>query len=71
MDLAARKFRFIKEVIEVENEAIMEILERVLKHEQEAQELDPFNKEELDKRVASYRNNPENLLDWEEVKKDW
>ncbi|MBA4276701.1 addiction module protein [Flavobacterium sp.] len=29
------------------------------------------HKDELDKRLESYRENPQDLLDWDEVKKDW
>lgn len=29
------------------------------------------HKDELDKRLEAYRNNPQNLLDWDAVKKDW
>lgn len=27
--------------------------------------------EELDKRLKSYAEDPDDLLDWQEVKKDW
>ena len=29
------------------------------------------HKDELDKRLESYRENPQDLLDWDAVKKDW
>jgi hypothetical protein len=29
------------------------------------------HKDELDKRLEAYRNNPQDLLDWDEIKKEW
>ena len=29
------------------------------------------HKDELDKRLEAYRENPEDLLDWDEIKRDW
>ena len=29
------------------------------------------HKEELDKRLEAYRENPQDLLDWDAIKKDW
>lgn len=72
MDLSARKYQFIEELMTVEKESVMEALERVLKREKEAQQrISPANKKELDKRLKSYSENPGELLDWQEVKKDW
>lgn len=72
MDLSARKYHFIEELMTVEKESVMEALERVLKREKEAQQrISPANKKELDKRLKSYSENPEDLLDWQEVKKNW
>ena len=31
----------------------------------------PEHKHELDKRLESYRENPQDLLDWDAIKKDW
>ena len=71
MDLSARKYSFIEEIFNVE-EATFEKLEKVLKKDK----LDKIgvpseHQEELDKRLESYRENPQDLLDWEELKKDW
>lgn len=72
MDLSVRKYHFIEELMTVEKESIMEALERVLKREKEAQQrISPAHKKELDKRLKSYADNPDDLLDWQEVKKDW
>lgn len=72
MDLSARKYQFIQELISIDKENIMDALERVLKREREEhQELSKSHKKELDSRLESYKNNPSGLIDWEDVKKDW
>ena len=71
MDLSSRKYHFIEELMTVEEESIMEALERVLKQEKEAQRISPAQKKELDKRLKSYADNPDEFLDWQEVKRDW
>lgn len=72
MDLSARKYHFIEELMTIENESVMDALERVLKQEKEAQQpITPSQKKELEKRLKSYAENPGDLLDWQEVKKDW
>lgn len=72
MDLSTRKYNFIQELVTIEKESVMEALERVLKLEKEAQQkISPAQRKEMDKRLKSYSENPENLLDWQEVKKDW
>ena len=71
MDLSSRKYHFIEELMTVEEESIMEALERVLKQEKEAQRISPAQKKELDKRLKRYADNPDELLDWQEVKRDW
>jgi hypothetical protein len=72
MDLEARKYNFIKELFSIDKETIMTALENVLKQEKEEnQELSAVDKKELDNRLESYKNNPNNVLDWEDVKRDW
>ena len=72
MDLEARKYHFIKERFSVEKESIIDTLERVLKREKEAyQDVPAEHKKELDKRLKSYKKNPDDVLDWKEVKNDW
>ena len=72
MDLSPRKYQFIEELMTVERESVMEALECVLKREKEAQQqISTAHKKELDKRLKSYSENPEDLLDWQEVKKNW
>ncbi|PKP13928.1 MAG: hypothetical protein CVU08_02910 [Bacteroidetes bacterium HGW-Bacteroidetes-3] len=37
----------------------------------EYQEISAENKKELNNRLESYKNNPNDLLEWENVKRDW
>ena len=72
MDLSARKYHFIEELMTVEKESVMDALERVLKMEKESQQQIPADqRKELDKRIKSYSENPEDLLDWEKEKQAW
>lgn len=72
MDLETRKYNFIQELFSIDKEKIMTALERVLKQEKEEnQEVSAAYKKELDNRLESYKNNPNNVLDWEDVKRDW
>jgi len=72
MDLSARKYHFIEELMTVEKESVMDALERVLKHEKESrQNITAHHRKELDKRIKSYSENPEDLLDWEKEKQSW
>ena len=72
MDLDVRKYKFIKELLRVESDDVMDKLERILGQERDyAEELSPEHKAELDRRLKAYENNPQDFLNWEEVKKDW
>lgn len=72
MDLEARKFKFIQELFSIDNERIMTNLEHVLMQEKEGhQKISNAHKKELDIRLESYKNNPDDLLEWENVKPDW
>lgn len=72
MDLDARKYHIIQELFSVNSERILDALERVLKFEKEQQqEITTENKKELDNRLESYKHNPKDVLDWEDVKRDW
>ncbi len=72
MDLEMRKYNFIQELFAVDKENIMDDLERVLKRQKEEyQEIDIVTKKELDNRLENYKNNPDDVLDWEDVKSDW
>jgi putative addiction module component (TIGR02574 family) len=72
MDLEARKYNFIQELFTVERASVIDALERVLKREKEEyQEISTENKKELDNRLESYKNNPNDVLDWKDVKENW
>ncbi len=72
MDLQLRKYNFIQELVLVEEESVIDALERVLKQEKDKHKnLSSIHKKELDNRLQSYKDNPDNVLDWETLKKDW
>jgi hypothetical protein len=72
MDLEVRKYNFIQELFSIDKDKIMTTLERVLKQEKEEhQEISAKNKKELDSRFESYKKNPNDVLDWKDVKNDW
>lgn len=72
MDLEARKYHFIQELFSIDSESIIDTLERVLKREKEEhQKVSAEHKKELDNRLESYKNNPNDVLDWKDVKNDW
>lgn len=72
MDLEARKYNFIQELFTIEKESVIATLERVLKREKEEhQEISTEHKKELDNRLESYKNNPNDVLDWKDVKENW
>lgn len=72
MDLMARKYHFMEQLFAIDKESILDALERTLKKErEEVQEISEANKAILDERLEAYKNNPNDLLDWEDVKNDW
>lgn len=72
MNLATRKYYFIQELMNIDKESVMDALERIIKREKEEhQDLSPELKKELDYRLKLYRENPEDVLDWDEIKESW
>ncbi len=70
-DLEARKYSFIENLVNV-GERTLEKLESVLKQEKsDNQEVSEIHQEILQERIESYHNNPDDLLDWEDVKDNW
>lgn len=70
-DLLARKYSFIEEVFNIENDTFKK-LEKILKKDKlDKIGIPSAHKEELDNRLESYRKNPQDLLDWDEIKKEW
>ena len=50
----------------------MDVLEQALKEVIESEyEIPQEQKAILDQRLKSYEENPDDLLDWEDVKEDW
>jgi len=71
MDLSARKYSFIEEVFKVEEDTF-EKLEMTLKKDKlDKLGVSSEHKDELDKRLEAYRENPQDLLEWDSVKKNW
>ena len=72
MDLEARKYLFIRELFSIESESIIDALELVLKREKQAlQKISVDHKKEIDNRLESYKDNPNEVLDWQDVRNDW
>jgi putative addiction module component (TIGR02574 family) len=72
MDLKTRKYNFIQELLNIERSSILDVLERVLKSENQKE--NPISEElkrELENRIENYKKNPNDVLDWEDVKSDW
>lgn len=71
MDLAARKYSFIEEIFNVEEDTF-EKLEIILKLDKiEKMGVPSEHKDELDRRLEAYRENPQDLLDWDDIKNEW
>ncbi|PCI33317.1 MAG: hypothetical protein COB60_07805 [Flavobacteriaceae bacterium] len=72
VDLETRKYHFIQELFSIDKDKIMTALERVLKHEKEEHhEISIMHKKELDNRLENYKKNPDDVLDWKDVKGNW
>lgn len=72
MDLKTRKYNFIQELISIDRTSVLDALERVLKKEKEKEDqISAEQKKELDIRLKSYKDNPKDVLDWENVKNEW
>lgn len=71
MDIATRKYNFIQEVFSIENETF-EKLEKILKEEMAEKTKIPLeHKVELEKRLDAYKKDPDNVLNWSDVKEKW
>ena len=68
--ISSGKYTTIED-LENENDTLVE-LEKILQQFKLNKLGVPLeHKDELDKRLESYRENPQDLLDWDAVKKDW
>ncbi|MEQ8244535.1 addiction module protein [Fulvivirga sp.] len=68
MDIQTIKVDLIHWLTELQDRSVLEQLQ-LLKFQQETQ-LSDAHKALLDERIASYKNDPNDVLDWEEVMKD-
>ena len=59
------------EDLEKEIDALEELEKILQKYKLNKLGVPSEHKDELDKRLESYRENPQDLLDWDAVKKDW
>jgi hypothetical protein len=59
------------EDLKIENDTLEELEKILQKYKLNKLGVPSEHKDELDKRLESYRENPEDLLDWDAVKKDW
>ena len=72
MNLETRKYNLIKRLFNVHSEEIVGALELVLEqHKEEGNKSSISHKKILDDRLQTYKDNPENILDWNDVKNDW
>lgn len=71
MEFAARKYRVIQEVVKVDDEKLVENLEKMLNLENGNSELSAAQMREIDKRLKHYSENPDELLNWNKVKSSW
>ena len=72
MNLEARKYHLIQELFSIDKESVIDTLERVLKIEKEEyQEISTEHKKELNNRLESCKENPNDVLDWDDVKENW
>ena len=72
MDLELRKYNFIQEIFGIEKESVMDALEKTLKEKVEAEHVvSEDHKKLLDQRMNDYKENPEDLLDWDTERHKW
>ena len=72
MDLLSRKYSFIEEFINIDSENMLDKFEKILKKERKSQfEVSSEHKKILLERLDAYKENPENIIDWNPVKNDW
>lgn len=72
MNLATRKYYFIRDLMNIEKESVMDALERIIKSEKDEYfPLSDGNKSELDVRLKFYAENLDDVIDWDKVKDKW
>ena len=68
--ISSGKFTTIED-LEIEINTLEELEKILQKFKLDKLGVSSEHKDELDKRLEAYRENPQDLLDWDEIKKDW
>ena len=68
--ISSGKFTTIED-LEIEINTLEELEKILQKFKLDKLGVPSEHKHELDKRLEAYRENPQDLLDWDEIKKDW
>lgn len=59
------------EDLEIEKDALVALEKILQKYKLNKLGVPSWHRDELDNRLESYRDNPNDLLDWDDIKKDW
>jgi len=68
--ISSGKYTTIED-LEIEIDTLLELEKVLQKYNLNKFGVPAEHKDELDKRLEAYRNNPQDLLDWDEIKKEW
>lgn len=68
--ISSGKYTTIED-LEIENDTLKDLGKILQKYNLNKLGVPPEHKDELDKRLEAYRENPQDLLDWDEIKKAW
>jgi chromosome condensin MukBEF MukE localization factor len=68
--ISSGKYTTIED-LENENDTLEELEKILQKYKLNKLGVPSGHRDELDKRLESYRENPQDLLDWDAIKKDW
>lgn len=68
--ILSRKHTTIED-LEIEDDTLQKLENILKKYKLDKLGVPSEHKDELDKRLETYRENPQDLLDWDAVKKEW
>jgi hypothetical protein len=68
--ILSRKYTTIED-LEIEEDTLQKLENILKKYKLDKLGVPSEHKDELDKRLETYRENPQDLLDWDAVKKKW
>ncbi len=79
MDLQVTKLELIEMLLKTKKIAVLKEIKRILEEEQSGikdesnnvYDLSEIHKNIIQERINSYKNHPDNLLDWEDIKETW